>query len=523
MSREINFEPKEKLLKGFNTIADLIGGTIGPKGRNVFIENGIQPIITNDGATIGRYTELHDKIENLGSGIIRNASNQQNDDVGDGTTTVTVLTQAIVKESLKRPENVMDIRESIKEESKKVLKYLQDSSLPITKKDAKKVALISSENEELASIIDEIIHKIGEKGHIRVEDSRTNETYYEVTDGYKAHVGYIHPDFITEKADATALFEDTPVLVTEKRIGSLLDLASIFNQFAFETDDEGKMKVDKENKPIPLKNPVSKCVVVCDDIDDSMLGVFTGSKKNAGGFQSIVIKARGPLLQDIAAATGAHMVSDQTGVTFQTIKISDLGKAKKVICSSQDTLFIGRHESAQTHATHLLKMADQEHNMYVKEKLINRAASLTGSVAILRIASPNDYDREYLKLKADDTIKAVKAALEEGIVRGGGMSLWYIAQEMNPKTVGEEILKKALTYPLKKIIENAGKDYADIVSRINAEYGLGYDAKNDKVCDMIGSGIIDPTKVERCAIENAITAASIFITAFATNTEYVED
>lgn len=522
MTRTIEFAPQEKLLKGFNTVADFVGGTAGPKGRNVFIENGMQPIITNDGATAARFSEMHDKIENLGAGIIRNVSSQQNDDVGDGTTTVTILTQAIVKESLKRPENVMDIRDSLNVAKTDILKALKKSSLAIDKKDAKKVALISSENEELASVVDEIIGKIGVTGHVRVEDSRTNETHYEITRGYKAHVGYIHPDFITEKATAEAIFEDSYVLVAEKRISSLSDLAPLFNQFAFEMDAKGQLIVDDKNQPIPLKNPITKCVIVCDDIDDSMLGVFTNSKKTANGFQSIVIKARGPLLQDIEAATGARMVSDQTGVTFQSLKISDLGKVKKIISSSQDTVFIANTDNAKTHAVHLLKMAEQEHNMYVKEKLIERAAALSGGIAILRIASANDYEREFMKLKADDTIKAVKAALEEGVVRGGGMCLWYIAQDMKAKTIGEEILKKALKYPFKKIIDNAGKDYADIVSRVTAEYGLGYDAKNDRIVDMITSGIIDPTKVERCAIENAIAAASIFLTAFATNTEFVE-
>lgn len=521
MSREINFEPKEKLLKGFNATADLIAGTIGPKGRNVFIENGNYPIITNDGATIGKYTELEDKVENLGAGIIRNTSNQQNDDVGDGTTTVTVLTQAIVKECLKRPENVMELRTSLKDAGSKVIDKLKKMSISIEKKDAKKVALISSENEELATIVSEIVNKIGDKGHIQVEDSRTNETHYEITEGYEAPSGYMSPDFVTNKDTATAVFENCPVLVTEKKIASLMDLSSVFNAFAFETDKEGKLVTDLQGNPMPKKEPITQCVIVCDDIDDSMLGVFTNSKKT-GAFQSVVIRARGPLLQDIEAATGARMVADQTGVTFQNIKLSDLGHVKKVIVTSQKSIFMANHPSAKAHAVHLDKMAEQEKNMYVKEKLKERIARLTGGIAILRIASASDYDREYLKLKADDTIKAVQAALQEGVVLGGGMSLWYLSQDIKPKTIGEEILKNALKYPLMKIVENAGKDYADIVSRINAEYGLGYDAKNDKIVDMITSGIIDPTKVERCAIENAIAAASTFITAFATNTEYVK-
>lgn len=519
MSRTIEFSPREKLLKGFNTTADLIGGTIGPKGRNVFIENGNYPIITNDGATIGKYTELEDKIENLGAGIIRNTSNQQNDDVGDGTTTVTVLTQAIVKECLKRPENVMDVRDSLKEAGERTVEKLKKMSIKIGKKDAKKVALISSENEELATIISEIINKIGETGHIRVEDSRTSETHYEITEGYEAPSGYLSPDFITNKDTAESIFENAPVLVAEKKIASLVDLSQIFNKFAFEHDNEGRMMVDGKNQPIPLKNPVTQCVVVCDDIADEMLGVFTNSKKT-GAFQTLVIRARGPLLQDIEAVTGARMVSDQTGTTFQNIKLSDLGHVKKVIATSQKSIFIANHPSAKAHAVHLGKMADQEKNMYVKEKLKERMARLTGGIAILRIASPSDYEREYLKLKADDTVKAVQAAIQEGVVLGGGMSLWYLSQDIKPKTIGEEILKNALKYPLMKIVENAGKDYADIVSRITAEYGLGYDAKHDKIVDMVSSGIIDPTKVERCAIENAISAASIFITGFATNTEY---
>lgn len=500
MPRQLTFgkEAQTKLLKGFDITADAVIGTLGPKGGNAFIQYANTPKITNDGATISAHIELEDNIENLGCGVVRNASGQTNDDAGDGTTTTVVLLKSIVHECLKRPENPMEIRESLKNAGKEVVSKLKKTAKKIDKKEVEKVALVSSENPQLAKMITEIIQKTGENSVITVEDSKTFETDYELVEGYEAAVGFMSPHFITDTKKARAVFENVPVLISEERISSITDVKPLFDKL-------------QENK-------ISNLAIVCDDIDNSILGVFIATKLQ-GLMNLLVIKANGPVLEDIEAAVGARRVSKTTGVTFQNIELKDLGRAKKIVSQSNRTLFIADNDKAKKYAMNLEKIAEQERNMYVKKKIQERVSKLRGGIAVLRIAANSDYEREYLKDKADDTIRSVKAALEEGVVEGGGMSLWKISNEMKPKTIGEEILKNALTAPLRTIIKNAGKDYAEIVSKLK---GLGYNAKTNTITDLLKDGIIDPLKVERCSLENAISAASTFITTFVTISDIPE-
>ncbi len=491
---EIHFrkEAVEKMLSGLDKAANAVGGTLGPKGLNVYIDDPYIPKITNDGATISRHITFKDKLENAGAYLIKNTSNQTNDDAGDGTTTTSVLTQAIVHECVKRPENAMMIKESLKIAGDSVLKTLASRAIKIGKKDIEKVALISAENPELAKLITEIIERLGEKAVINVEDSKTFATEYEIVDGYEAPVGFMSPHFINDKKTGKAVFTEVPVLVVDKKIANIQDIATIFDQFK--------------------KEQINQCVIVCDDIDDSILGLLV-MNKNMGTFNSLVIRATPVTLKDIEGATGATAISSSTGVTFQNVKLEHLGKARKVVCDAGKTLFLGDGIASKLYAEELERALDNEPNMYIQNKIKERVARLRGGIAVLRIGAPTDLEREYLKYKAEDAVKATQAALEEGIVEGGGMALWRIASELTPKTVGEEILKKALTSPLKKIIENAGKDYAEVIK--NMPDGDGYDAKNDKYVDMIEAGIIDPAKVERCVVENSVSASSTFITTFA--------
>jgi chaperonin GroEL len=489
MAKQVSFqkEAQEKLLKGLNLTADAVIGTFGPKGKNVFLydKNQIESKITNDGVSVANKIVLEDIGEDAGAWLIRNVSAAQLDMVGDGTTLVTLLTKELINECLKRPENSMQIRESLKEESEKVLKELKKKSIPITKDDIQKVALISAEDKELAKIIADIINKIGDKAVINVEDSKTFETNYEIVEGYEADVGFISPYFINQTKSSKAVYEDVLVLCTEKKISNLIDIKPLFDEF----NQQG----------------ITQCVIVCDDIEDSMLGLFVGNKQ-LGRFNALVIKATGELLKDIAGVTGSRIVSDTEGLPFKNLKIAHLGKAKKVVCDANKTLFIG--EGAKNYADRLQAKADNEPNQFVKKTIERRIAKLKGGVAILRIGAPTDPERTYLKDKAEDAVKAVKAALEEGISEGGGMAMWRIAQEIEPKTIGGEILKKILTKPLQKIIENAGKDYTEIL--LGLPEGMGYDAKKDKYAVM--TDIIDPTKVLMGALINAVSTASSFIT-----------
>jgi len=497
--KEVTFSPIEKMLKGLDVAANAVVGTLGPCGRNVFIADQLAPNITNDGATIAKNIVLSDKIEDLGAYLVRNTSGQTNDDAGDGTTTTTVLLQAIVHECLKRPENPMRIKESLDEAAKKVIAAIKKKTVKIEESDIRRVASISAENEMLANKITEIFEKIGKEAVITVEDSRTFETEYEIVDGYQAHVGFISPHFINDQKRARAVMDDVPVVVSEKKISSIQDIQPIFKYFQ--------------------EKNISSAVIVCEDIENPILGVLA-TNKAVGNFNALVIRATGPLLEDIEAVVGATRISDKNGVTFATFKGEYVGKVKRVVCEAEKTLFIPIETTfAERHANHLQSMANNEQNMYYKERLQKRVAQLRGGIAVLRVGGSTDFEREYLKFKAEDAIKAVKAALEEGIVEGGGMALYRIAEDMKPKTVGEHILKNAMTAPLRKIVENAGRDYTEVVKKIPD--GCGYDAKNDEYVDMLKSGIIDPAKVERCAIENATSSAGMFITTLASITDYV--
>ena len=502
MAKEVNFSPLERMLKGLYTNCDAVIGTLGPQGGNVWIDDSVQPKFTNDGATISRSIILEDKLEDSGNRIAKNATNQTLDDAGDGTTTTACLLKAIVKEGVARPENKRLIRESLLEALPKVVKEIKKRSNKIDKKDIEKVAMVSANDKNLAKQIGEIINKLGDDSVISIEDKYDSTGIdYVLSDGYEAAVGFISPAFVNQKGKAQCVMENVGVFVSEKKISTIQDISPLFEFFK--------------------KKGISNVVIVCEDIENPILGLLVANK-NIGAFNSVVIKATGDLLKDIEAVVGATRVSDETGITFQMMQEADqyLGRAKKVVVDASNSLFIPVDtKSAKARADHLKKFAEVEQNLYIKEKLEKRVSQLNGKIAVLRIGG-QDFEREYLKDKADDAIKASKVALQEGVVEGGGMCLWRVAQEMKPKTVGEIILKKALIAPLKQNIENAGGDYAEVVRGFKDN--LGFDTKNNQYVVMVENGIIDPTKVERCALENATANAATFLTGYASITDLPE-
>lgn len=498
MSKEITLgkASMEAMISGLDKAANAVKGTLSPRGRNVYLMDATLPSITNDGVTVASKIILADPKEDAGAYVIRNVTGQTNDDVGDGTTTTAVLTQAIIHECLKRPENAMLIKQSLKEAGDKVLKTLADLSTPLNPADIEKVASISSEDKHIAGLITEIFNKLGKEAVVNVENSKTFATEYEIVDGYEAHVGFMSPHFVTDRKSNRAIYENVPVLISEKKISNISDIAPIFEMFK--------------------KEGIGQCVIVCEDIDDAMLGVLVQNKL-MGTFNSLVIRATGWLLQDIEGAVGARAISDSTGVTFKSFTRDQLGVAKQVVCDANKTVFTTDGVAAKQYASLLDMQAENEPNMYQAEKLKHRAAKMRGGVAVLRIGASTDFERDYLRLKAEDSVKAVQAALAEGIVEGGGMTFWRIAQDLKPDTIGDTILKAALTAPLRTIIENSGKDYTEVISQLPP--GEGYNAKDDCYEPLIAGGIIDPSKVERCALENAVSAASTFISTFALITE----
>lgn len=507
-SKEVIFNPIKKMLVGLDIAADAVCGTLGPKGRNVLIDDPAFPKIINEGGTIAFNVVLEDRVENAGANIVRNTTAQTTDDAGDGRSTTAALIKALAHACIERPENPMEIRASLNKAGEKILKQIASKSIKITKNDVEKVAYISCEDREIAKLIGEIVNKLGEKAVINVEDSKTFATDYQVVDGYEAHVGFMSPLFITEKNSAKAIHEDIPVLCTQKKISNLADISKIFNMFAFETTPDGKI-VSIGGQPKKRENPINKCVVVCEDIDDSMLGVFVNTFKMKQ-MDLLVIRATSLLLEDIAGYVGAGLISDTSGITFNNFKLENLGYVKKIVSDANKTLFIGDGKSHKQYAKELKAKAEGEPNMYTKENMEKRVAKIEGGIAILRIGASTDFEREYKKPKAEDAIRAVKGALEEGIVEGGGMTLWRVAQSIKPKTIGEEVLKKALVAPLQWIVKNAGKDYTEVL--LNMPEGTGYNAKTDTYEDLIKTGVIDPVKVERVAVENAISSVGMFIT-----------
>lgn len=508
------------MLEGLDMAANAVCITLGPKGGNVGIDDQTFPKIINEGGTIAYNGVLEDRVMNFGANIIRNTTAQTTDDAGDGRSTTAALIKALAHACVERPENPMEIRESLNKAGHKILKEIAKKSIKVKKEDVEKVAYISCEDKQIAKLIGEIVHKLGEKAVINVEDSKTFATDYEIVDGYEAHVGFMSPRFITDKKTAKAVYQDIPILCTEKKISNISDISTIFNNFAFETKD-GKVLIDPNTqKPIASRNPITSCVIICDDIDDSMLGMFVQNFEMKT-FNALVIRATGLLLEDIAGYTGAKVISNSSGINFQNFKREYLGFAKKVVCDANKTLFIGNGISHKQYAKELEAKAEGEPNMYTQENMKKRVSKISGGIAVLRIGAPTDYEREYKKPKAEDAVRAVKGALEEGITEGGGMTLWRIAQAIKPKTVGEEILKKSLVSPLQWIIKNAGKDYAEVV--LNMPQGKGYNAKTDTYEDLIKQGVCDPVKVERVALENAISSVGMFITTKAVIIDYVKE
>ena len=498
--KQVDFNPTalEKMRKGIDIVADAVGRTIGPKGTNVFIDNATTPKFTNDGASIAHQIVLPDKLENAGAWVAKNACAQTNDDAGDGTTTTVVLLKAIVDECLARPENRTLVMQSLMEAKRKVLTELKKQSKPISQKEVINVARISAENEQLAQLITEVVGKVGSKSVITVEERQDGfESDYKLVQGYEAHVGFMSPYFRNDPQKARAVYSDIPVLCTAKKLGTVQDL-KFFEELA--------------------KKNMGELVIVAEEIEPSILGIFVATKMS-GKMNLLVIKATGPLLEDIAAATGSTLLSDETGVNYGNLDVNKhLGRADKIICEEKKTVFMSEATSAKKQADRLEAFAEGNPNQLEARKLRERAAKLKGGIAVIRIGAHTDAERNYLKDKADDTVHSVQSALEEGVVEGGGISLYRIAEGLKAKTIGEEILRKSLTAPLRTIISNAGKEYADVIKSLPT--GFGYDAKKDCYSDFFKEGILDPVKVERCALENSIATASLFITTHCSITDY---
>ncbi len=522
MAKQVIFgeEVKKKLQKGVDTVANAVKVTLGPRGRNVVLDKGFGgPTITNDGVSIAREITLKDKFENMGAEIIKEVANKTNELAGDGTTTATVLTQALVNEGLKQTTmglNAMAVRTGMEHAAVDVVAALRAMATKISSIDEiKQVATISAESAELGEKIAETIDKVGKDGVVTVEESQSFGIETEFTEGMEFEKGYISPYMVTNPERMEAEYKNIQILITDKKITSVQEILPLLEKIA----QTGKKEL----------------VIIADDVDGEALATFVVNKLK-GGFSVLAVKAPGygdrkkELLADLAVTTGGQVISEEVGLKLENTELSQLGKADRVVSTKDNTIIVGGagEKSEITERVKSLKaQLENTTSKYDKEKLEERIAKLSGGVAVIRVGAATETEMKYLKLKIEDAVNATKAAIEEGIVPGGGTSLARAAaiveKEMLAKKqlsaeelVGYNIVLKALEMPLKQIADNTGKvDGAVIVQKVKEAGGnAGYDAaKGVMVDDMIKAGIIDPVKVERACVQHAVSAASILLTS----------
>lgn len=521
MSKQIlyNEEARKKLKKGVDVVADAVKVTLGPRGRNVILEKSYgAPSITNDGVTIAREISLKDKFENMGAEIVKEVASKTNEIAGDGTTTSVVLTQMLVAEGMKHTTmgvNAMALRAGIERASAEAIKILKGISKPIrNKEEIRQVAAISAESEEIGKIIAGTIEKVGKDGVVTVEESQSLGVESEVVEGMEFDKGYISPYMVTNPERMEAEFKDAPILVTSKKISIVKEILPLMEKMV----QAGKKDL----------------VIVAEDVEGEALTTFVLNKLR-GGFNVLAIKAPGfgddkqDQLEDIALTVGTRAVTDQVdGMKLEKMEVQMLGRADKVIATKDKTVIVGGKSKKSEMEAKILQLKKQKEiteSKYDLEKLEKRIARLSGGVAVIKVGAATETEMKYLKLKIEDAVNATKAAIEEGIVPGGGSALVKVAKKISsrkaeaetPETkLGFEIIVKALEAPLRQIALNVGKeDSAVMIDKImNSEKeSAGYDAAADKFApDMLKAGIIDPVKVARTAIQNASSAASILLT-----------
>ncbi len=516
-------DARKALKRGVDAVANAVKITIGPRGRNVVLDKGYgSPTITNDGVSIAKEITLKDKFENMGAEIIKEVASRTNDGAGDGTTTATILTQAIITEGMKHATmgvNVMGLKYGMEMASKDVVAALKKAAKQIkSDEEIKQVASISAESVELGSIIADTIKKVGKDGVVTVEESQSTSLESEIVEGIQFDKGYVSAYMVTNAERMEAEFRDPAVLLTDKKISTIKDILPLLEQLAA----TGKKEL----------------VIIADDIDGEALTTLVVNKLR-GAFSVLGIKAPGygdrkkEILQDIAVTVGAQVVSDDTGLTFENISLASLGKARKVVSTKDTTVVIGgkgKRSDIEERIAQLKTQRDANDSKYDREKFDERIAKLSGGVAVIRVGAATETEMKYLKLKIEDAVNATKAAIEEGIVSGGGAALVRAAKEVwaakkmnfsSPEhQLGYAIVIKALESPLKQIIINAGKeDGSFIVEEIKKSItkkdseNSGYDALADKIVpDMIAAGIVDPVKVTRLGVENSCSAAAILLT-----------
>ncbi len=515
MSKQIHFgdEARLKMFAGMEKVAKTVTCTMGPKGRNVIFSKSYgAPQVTNDGVTIAKEIELEDKIENMGAELIKEAASKTNDAAGDGTTTATLLTYAMVKEGLREIRsgiNAIELKNGMKKAGALVVAELANMSKAlVTQEEIEQVATISAQDAEVGGIIAAAMEKVGKDGVITVEEGKTFGLEVEVTEGMKFDNGYISPYMITDGEKMEGRVNDAHILITDKKISSLKDIINVLESLA----QSGRREL----------------VIIADDIDgEALTGIILNKLK--GVLTVLGIKAPGfgdrkkEMLRDLAILTGATLITDETGYKLENATIEHLGHAKAIVSTKESTTIIGgggEKHLIDGRVNELRRLIEVTKSDYDKEKIAERIAKLAGGIAVIKVGAASEVEMKEKKLRIEDALNATKAAVDEGIVAGGGVALLKAAKALKwvkftpAEQVGADIVARALTYPVRQIADNAGKEWAVVVNEVmnHADPHYGYDAAADEYKDLVKAGIIDPTKVARSALENAVSIAGMFLT-----------
>ena len=515
-AKDVRFssDARDKMLRGVDILANAVKVTLGPKGRNVVIEKSFgAPRITKDGVTVAKEIELADKFENMGAQMVREVASRQNDHAGDGTTTATVLAQAIVREGSKAVAagmNPMDLKRGIDMAVEAVVADLKKNSKKVTSNaEVAQVGTISANGDvSVGKMISEAMQKVGNEGVITVEEAKTAETELDVVEGMQFDRGYLSPYFITNAEKMVADLEDPYILIHEKKLSSLQAMLPVLEA------------VVQTGKPL---------LIVAEDIEGEALATLVVNKLR-GGLKVAAVKAPGfgdrrkAMLEDIAILTGGQMIAEDLGIKLESVTLAMLGRAKKVRIEKENTTIVdgaGKKKDIEARVAQIKAQIEETTSDYDREKLQERLAKLAGGVAVIRVGGSTEVEVKEKKDRVDDALNATRAAVEEGVLPGGGIALLRAAGaigKLKPanedQKIGIDIVKKALTSPARQIIENAGDDSAVIVGKLaeSKEYSAGYNAQIGEFVDMMKAGIIDPTKVVRTAIQDAASIAGLLIT-----------
>ncbi|EKM99577.1 MULTISPECIES: chaperonin GroEL [Acidocella] len=515
-AKDVRFgsDARDRMLRGVDTLANAVKVTLGPKGRNVVIEKSFgAPRITKDGVSVAKEIELSDKFENLGAQLIREVASKTNDLAGDGTTTATVLAQAIVREGVKAVAaglNPMDLRRGIDKAVTAVVEELKARTKKITNpSETAQVGTISANGEtEIGEMISKAMQKVGNEGVITVEEAKGIQTELDVVEGMQFDRGYVSPYFITNPEKMVADLESPYILIFEKKLSQLQPMLPLLEA------------VVQTGKPL---------LIIAEDVEGEALATLVVNKLR-GGLKIAAVKAPGfgdrrkAMLEDIAILTGGQVISEDLGIKLETVTLNMLGRAKKVLIEKENTTIVegvGAKEDITGRVNQIRAQIEETTSDYDREKLQERLAKLAGGVAVIRVGGSSEVEVKERKDRVDDALHATRAAVEEGIVPGGGVALARASKvldglkaENNDQQTGIEIIRRAIQVPLRQIAENAGEDGAVIAGKVldNNEYVYGYDAQSGEFKDMVAAGIIDPTKVVRTALQDAASVAALIIT-----------